>query len=179
MKLFTALRLPPEIVRDITRVQRGVAGARWVAPEKLHITTGFYGDVSDDQAEALDFELAKKPIKSFEIQLEGAGHFGHESPHAIWLGVKESAPLLALHERCKNAARRAGIIMERRNYRPHVTLAYLGVHPAIDRVIAFERRAGRFNTKPLLMDHMVMLSSWQKARGMNEYREEAAYPFLG
>lgn len=178
MRLFSALRLHPDIVRDILRVQRGVSGARWVDESKLHITTAFYGDVTLDQAEQLDAELSQIQQKSLTLQLEGSGHFGTAAPRAIWLGVKSNDGLVALHEKCKNAARRAGLILERRNYRPHVTLAYLKDTPP-DRVIAFETRTSRFNTKPFLVDEMELISSWQKVNGgMNTYAVEANYPFL-
>ncbi len=178
MRLFSALRLHPDIVRDIERVQRGVAGARWVDASKLHITTGFYGDVSLEQAERLDDELAQIKQKSLTLQLEGSGHYGSAEPRAIWLGVARNAGLTALHDKCKAAARRAGLNMERRQYRPHVTLAYLK-HTPPDRVIAFETRTSRFNTKPFLVDEMELISSWPKQNGgMNTYAVEANYPFL-
>ena len=195
MKLFAAIKLPPRLTRDITRVQRGVSGARWTDPEKLHITTAFFGEVDDDHAELLDYELARYPLPSFELELEGAGHFGHLEPHAIWLGVKESQALIALHQHCKSAARRAGIVMEKRNYKPHVTLAYMNRsaylrdedpsfqsprrHSPIDRIIAFEKRLARFNCNPFLVDEFFMFSSHRKAKGSNIYRIEASYPMLG
>jgi len=178
MKLFTAIKLPARLTQQITNVQRGVSGARWSEPEKLHITTAYYGEVDDDHAEALDFELARHPLPSFELQLEGAGHFGNLEPHAIWLGVKESPDLLRLHDHCKSAARRAGIIIEKRNYLPHVTLAYLRPTTPLDRVIAFEKRLSRFNCAPFLVDEMLLFSSHHKPKGTNLYREEANYPMI-
>ena len=178
MKLFTALQLPPRLTQQITDVQRGVSGARWSPPEKLHITTAYYGELDDDRAEALDFELARHPLPSLTLQLEGAGHFGHLEPHAIWLGVKESPALTRLHQYCKDAARRAGITLEKRNYLPHVTLAYLKATTPLDRVIAFEKRVSRFNCAPFLVDEMLLFSSHRKARGGNLYREEASYPMV-
>ena len=182
MRLFTALRLHSDILRDIARVQRGVAGARWVDAEKLHITTAFYGNVTLDQAETLDYELAQIRQKSLTLQLEGSGHFGSEEPRAIWLGVKKNDGLLALHEKCKVAARRAGLELENRKFMPHVTLAYLR-HTPPERVIAFETRTSRFNTKPFLVDEMELVSSWpsskKSAKGVaNTYAVEANYPFL-
>ena len=169
---------PPRLTQQITDVQRGVSGARWSPPEKLHITTAYYGQVDDDHAEALDFELARHPLPSFELQLEGAGHFGHMEPHSIWLGVKESPALLRLHEHCKAAARRAGVIMEKRKYQPHLTLAYLRPTTPLERVIAFEKRLSRFNCAPFIIDEMVLFSSHRKARGGNLYRPEATYPMV-
>lgn len=179
MILFTALQLPPRLTQQIGDVQRGVSGARWSPPEKLHITTAYYGEVDDDHAEALDFELARHPLPSFELQLEGAGHFGHMEPHAIWLGVKDSPALIRLHEHCKTSARRAGIIIEKRKYHPHVTLAYLRPTTPLERVIAFEKRLSRFNCAPFLSDEMLLFSSHRKTRGGNLYRPEATYPMIG
>ena len=179
MILFAAIKLPPRLMQDIARVQRGVSGARWSAPEKLHITTAFFGEVDDDHAEALDYELARHPLPSFELELEGAGHFGNDEPHAIWLGVKDSLALTGLHKHCKSAARRAGVIMEKRNYKPHVTLAYMRAYAPLDRIIAFEKRLARFNCKPFLVDEFFMFSSHRKAKGANIYRVEASYPLLG
>jgi len=178
MKLFSALQLPPRLARQIADVQRGVSGARWSPPEKLHITTAYYGEVDDDRAEALDFELARHPLPSLTLQLEGAGHFGHLEPHAIWLGVKDNPGLTRLHQHCKNAARRAGITLEKRNYLPHVTLAYLKATTPIDRVIAFEKRLSRFNCAPFIVDEMILFSSHRKAKGGNLYRPEASYPMV-
>ena len=178
MILFTAIKLPFRLTQQINDVQRGVSGARWSPPEKLHITTAYYGQVDDDYAEALDFELARHPLPSFELQLEGAGHFGNMEPHAIWLGVKESPALLKLHSHCKQAARRAGITLEKRNYQPHVTLAYLKSTTPLERVVAFEKRLSRFNCAPFIVDEMMLFSSHRKARGGNLYREEASYPMI-
>jgi len=57
--------------------------------------------------------------------------------------VKKNDGLMALHEKCKAAARRAGLELEKRKYMPHVTLAYLR-HTPPERVIAFETRTSRF-----------------------------------
>ena len=178
MILFTAIKLPPRLTQQISDVQRGVSGARWSPPEKLHITTAYYGEVDDDHAEALDFELARHPLPSFTLQLEGAGHFGHLEPHAIWLGVKDNPGLTDLHQHCKNAARRAGLTLEKRNYLPHVTLAYLKATTPLDRVVAFEKRLSRFNCAPFICDEMILFSSHRKARGGNLYRMEASYPMV-
>lgn len=176
--IFSAIKLPADITRDIVKVQRGVAGARWSPEENLHITTGYYGNQTDDIIEQLDDELAKITVPSFDLQLEGAGHFGHAEPHALWLGVKDNPVLTQLHVSCRAAARRAGITMEKRNYRPHVTLAYLGQTTPLERIVAFEKRLSRFNTKPFLIDEMRLFSSWPRKGSPNIYRDEASYPFL-
>jgi len=124
-----------------------------VAPEKLHITVGFFGDVDDDHAEILDMELARYKCAGFDLSLSGVGHFGEKTPHAIWAGLAPSPPLLDLHKHCRRAARAAKINMETRVFRPHIP--------------------------PFLVDRFYLLSSHRKKTGPNAYREEACYPLLG
>ena len=59
MILFTALRLPQRLSKQISNTQRGVTGTRWSDIDNLHITTCYYGDVDLDIAETLDYEFTK------------------------------------------------------------------------------------------------------------------------
>ena len=179
MILFAAIKMQPRTVAALTRIQKGVSGARWSGAEKLHITTGYFGKVDDDRAEVLDAELVRLRLTSFDLSIKGAGHFGSIEPHAIWAGVEPHPSLLRIHEHCKVAARRAGIVMEKRKYMPHVTLAYLKAGAPLDRIIKFEQRLAGFEAGPFLVDEFFLYSSWRKDRGPNTYRLEASYPLLG
>ena len=57
MRLFTALAVPEEHRARLSALAAGVDGARWVAPENLHVTLRFIGEVNEaaggDVAEAL------------------------------------------------------------------------------------------------------------------------------
>jgi 2'-5' RNA ligase len=179
MILFAAIKMQPRTVAALTRIQKGVSGARWSAPEKLHITTGYFGEVDDDRADILDNELAKLKLSSFELSVQGAGHFGALEPHSLWAGVNPHPSLFRIHDHCKVAARRAGIAMEKRKYSPHVTLAYLKKGAPLDRIIKFEQRLAGFEAGPFLVDEFFLYSSWKKLNGPNVYRMEASYPLLG
>jgi 2'-5' RNA ligase len=179
MILFAAIKMQPRTVAALTRIQKGVSGARWSEPEKLHVTTGYFGEVDDDRAEVLDYELARLKLPAFELSLKGTGHFGTIEPHAIWAGVESHPSLLRIHEHCKVAARRASIQMEKRKYMPHVTLAYLKKGAPLDRIIKFEQRLAGFEAGPFLVDEFFLFSSWRKPNGPNTYRLEASYPLLG
>lgn len=178
MKLFAAIRPTQKIIRTLTRLQRGVSGARWSDPEKLHITLGYFGEVDDERAEMLDTELARIRLTGFDVSLSGAGHFGRTEPHAIWVGVDPSEPLSALHRHCRRAARYCRIDMETRAFMPHITLAYLRPHPNIPRIINFEKRLAMFKAGPFLVDEVGLYSSHQTG-GANIYRKEANYPLIG
>lgn len=179
MILFAAIAIPQTIARDIARVQRGVSGAKWRTADQLHITLGYFGEVDDDRAETLDTELARTPLPGFELSLSGAGHFGHEEVHAIWAGIKDDAPVIALHKHCRKAARAAGITMEKRKFTPHVTLAYMKPESPLDRIIAFEQNMAKFTTNAFWVDEFFLYSSHAKKKGANLYRIEASYPLIG
>ena len=45
--LFAAIRPPSGVIKAVSRLQKGVPGARWSGPEKLHITVGYFGEVAE------------------------------------------------------------------------------------------------------------------------------------
>ncbi len=126
IRLFAAVDLPPEIAEGLIRRQRGLPGAAWRPLEALHITLRFFGEMQRTQAADLDSALEAIAMKSFDLNLEGAGAFGdNEHMLAVWAGVAQSEPLGRLAGKCEAAARRVGLKGEARTYRPHVTLAYI------------------------------------------------------
>lgn len=179
MILFAAIEIPAPIVKDIARFQKGVSGARWRSASQLHITLGYFGDLSDDQAEQLDEELARKSFPAFEVTLKGGGHFGHNQPYSIWAGIAQQTELATLNTHCKTSARRAGIAMEKRLYRPHVTMAYLRKGAPLERIIAFERNMmARFQSQPFWVDQFELYSSNPTKSGGSLYQMEASYPLM-
>lgn len=179
MKLFAAIRPPSGLIRAITRLQKGVPGARWSAPEKLHITVAYFGVVSDILAEELDADLARRPLPAFELSLHGAGHFGRAEPHQIHLKVDDHPALTRLHTHCRRVARELRIPMEARGFRPHLTLAYLKPFPDLEKLAAFEQRHASTEFGPFLVDQFGLYSSWRQKRGPNRYDLEATYPLTG
>ena len=179
MILFAAIPIPFGPTRDLERLQKGVSGARWRPPESFHVTLAYFGDCTDDQAEELDRNLAARGFPAFEMALRGAGHFGSNPPRSLWMGVEDTPELDRLNAHCKRSARQAGIPVERRVWRPHVTLAYLRETALIDRVIRFEQRLARWQGEPFLVDEFQLWSSHRRKSGPNAYRVEATYPLLG
>lgn len=179
MKLFAAIRPPSGVIRAVRRIQKGVPGARWSAPEKLHITVAYFGEVHDALAEELDEELARRPLPAMELMLRGAGHFGRAEPHQIHLKVEPNAALTRLHNHCRRVARELRIPMEARVFSPHLTLAYLKPFPDVERLATYEQRHVNTEIGPFLVDQFGLYSSWQQKRGPNRYDLEATYPLIG
>ena len=179
MELFAAIRPPPGVIRAVRRIQKGVPGAHWSAPEKLHITVAYFGEVHDALAEELDEELARRPLPAMELHLHGAGHFGRTEPHQIHLKVEANAALTKLHNHCCRVARELRIPMEVRDFRPHLTLTYLKPFPDLERIATYEQRHVNTEIGPFLIDQFGLYSCWSQKRGSNRYDLEATYPLIG
>lgn len=177
LRLFAALPVPPDIASRLMALQKGVPGADWRPASAMHVTLRFFGEMDEALAEELDSELGQIRCKPFAIAIRGAGSFGREDPHAIWLGIEAHPSLKLLASACERAARRVGLSPEPRNFLPHVTMAYLR-HSDLDRVKAFERRHALFRSPDWVADRFYLSSSWKGGRGDNPYRIEAEYPLI-
>lgn len=176
LRLFTAVSVPWDIVETLKRRQTGLPGARWRPEEALHVTLAFYGEVTETQADDLAAELARIPPGVFEIELKGVGAFGddHRS-HTLWAGVEPSERLTVLAGRCKAAAERAGIRMEKRAYKPHLTLAYLKTQTNPDRIGAWITGHNLLHSPAIRIDRFGLYSSTLSGES-STYELERDYP---
>ena len=127
----------------------------------------------------MDEELARRPLPSMELTLKGAGHFGRAEPHQIHLVVEDNPALNQVHTHCKRVARQLNIPMEKRSFRPHLTLAYLKPFPDLEKLARFEQKHSGTEIGPFLVDQFGLYSSWKTKPGPNRYDLEATYPLLG
>lgn len=115
--------------REERRLARALPDVRFAAPEDLHLTLAFLGEVDDAalaQVIALCGEVASHAAP-FELALAGLGVFGPpHAPRVIWAGVGGETPrLLALQRRLADALEALGFPREQRPFSPHLTLARL------------------------------------------------------
>jgi len=101
---------------------------RWVPPQQWHLTLVFCGEVDERVVPELTERLARaaRRTDAFPLSLNGGGSFPRQATRArvLWTGLHgDTATLARLAERCAAAARRSGISLEDRAFRPHLTLA--------------------------------------------------------
>ncbi|GAB4340188.1 MAG: RNA 2',3'-cyclic phosphodiesterase [Desulfobulbaceae bacterium] len=174
-RLFVAIDLPEEIKERLTPLCCGLPGARWVAPEQLHLTLRFIGDVDSTVFRDVREALAGVRSDGFRLRLEGMGFFPPRGkPRVVWVGVPRSDQLLRLRNRVESALVAAGLEPEGRKYAPHITLARLKNTPA-GKVGDFLARNGLFMTGEFPVTAFFLYSSVLNTKGAKHYIEEA-YP---
>ena len=174
-RLFTALELPDNITSRLSLLRGKLPGARWIDPERYHVTMRFVGDVDAITARHFMSALAGIDFPSFELRLTGLGSFGGNKPRALWAGVEPPEPVIALQRAHERAARVAGLPAETRNFTPHVTLARLNsTKPHM--LAEYLSYYGGFLCEPFTVEGFVLLSS-RANQGGGPYLVEAEYPF--
>lgn len=119
-RLFFAL-WPNEAVRQQLAAHRPDTGQA-VPTENLHLTLVFLGLVDSVQQRQLVEAAAEIAIEPFQLRLERLEHWRRS--RMTWLMLDATPPgLLSLHQQLNAAAAAAGLVVEQRCYKPHVTLA--------------------------------------------------------
>ena len=179
LTLFAAIRPTQAILDQITEIQTSLDGINWIKRDNLHITVGYFGQISAEQAENLDREIAKSTGYAFEVRLNSLGTFGKERVHTIWAGIEKNLALEALHQHIRRAAKHANVKMEARKYTPHLSLAYPRGYTDKIALARYIHRFAGFRSSPFLVDEFALYSSHHNKSGPNTYRKEANYPLLG
>ena len=175
IRLFFGLELPGELRMRIAALAAGIDRARWVAPENLHITLRFVGEVEEPAMEDLAGEAASIRFEPFPVTLSGAGHFERRGRvSAVWLGLEPSPALAALRDRVEAAAVRAGQPPEGRKFRPHVTVARLN-QGRPGEVRDWLAANTLFRAVPFTVASFALFSSTLGRSGPN-YRVECLFP---
>ena len=116
MRLFVSLVPPPEVVAGLPPLGPTVRPAPL---GQAHLTLAFLGEVAAVEPVAAELAgvLADRPAP--RLRLSGAGTFGS----AVWRGVAGDLDVLArLAGDVQGAVRAAGVALEARRWRPHLTV---------------------------------------------------------
>jgi 2'-5' RNA ligase len=174
MRLFVALSLPDDLRDSLSGLSCGLPGARWVAPENLHLTLRFIGEVAGHEAEDIDAALSGIRLPRFPLTLAGVGDFGDDRRlRSVWVGVEANATLERLQAKIEQAVQRAGQPPEKRKFKPHVTLARFKSHPG-ERLKDYFAQRSMFRAPPFEVTAFTLYSSYLSHEGAI-YSPEAVY----
>ncbi|MBI5682606.1 MAG: RNA 2',3'-cyclic phosphodiesterase [Deltaproteobacteria bacterium] len=131
MRSFIAIDLPEVFIKKIKVLQDKLkrdckAKVSWSAPENIHLTLKFLGEVQEVQLDAITTAIKNTciGINRFELSVNGINGFPNlNSPRVIWLGIKTCGNLLqTIYERLEAVLADLGFEKEKRRFSPHLTL---------------------------------------------------------
>jgi 2'-5' RNA ligase len=171
MRTFVAVETGEAVRRRAAQLSRALAAAleqgrdrrsiAWVAPQNLHLTLRFLGEVAPSAVEAVKRRLEPPfHIPAFEIGLSGLGTFPSAGPpRVIWLGVSDGARELSRVSR-EVDARLAGLGLpkEDRDFHAHLTLGRVK-GPVGRRLRDAIAAAGAADAGRDLVDHVTLFES--------------------
>lgn len=132
MRTFIALDFSPEIINKITEIinyfktQTPQRALKWVAPQNLHLTIKFLGEVPENKIEQIKglINQALRNENAFEIGVDGIGMYPNQHmPRVVWLGIEGSERLKGIHNKLDTTLEKADIPPDKRSFNPHLTIA--------------------------------------------------------
>jgi RNA 2',3'-cyclic 3'-phosphodiesterase len=139
IRSFIAIEISDEVREGLNALQQDLkkAGAKvgWVAPENIHLTLVFLGDIFRSQGESLCAVLDSVASNTlpFRYEVSGTGTFGSvRSPRVIWVGLNAPPVLAELQGGVAAGVRELGLKIEDRPFHPHLTLGRIRAVNRVD-----------------------------------------------
>ena len=148
MRLFFAIELSVGVTASLdaaTEPMRAVApDLAWVDAQRRHLTLKFVGESPDEALPGLVAvaDAVAASHRPFELALHGAGAFPNfRRARVVWAGVEAEPRLELLHHDLELACLDAGVEVEGRPFRPHVTIARVRTPLSVERARSLARVA--------------------------------------
>ncbi|MCL1819101.1 MAG: RNA 2',3'-cyclic phosphodiesterase [Oscillospiraceae bacterium] len=126
MRLFIAVNFNNETRSRLLALRDELRGksqrGNFSAPENLHLTLAFLGECDDKQTAAVKSVLDTVSFELFNITIDCVGRFKRDGGDIWWAGLHGSKPLLDLQRELTDKLNVAGFALEKREYKPHITL---------------------------------------------------------
>lgn len=196
-RLFVALELPAFVKRSLEKLQADIRSdtrasaddsvfpARWSAPEDIHLTLAFLGDVlvpADDTVpgeihEALSFAVER--FSPVTLRAAGLSVFpGVRRARVLWTGTGgETDRLAQLQARVANHLEAVGFPREKRRFTPHLSLARFKGDADPEIVLSVMERHGGFSSEPFVADALQLFQSRLTPKGP-VYTALRSYPLF-
>ena len=167
VRTFVAVDISDEARRSVANLVRELKGygaeVRWVAPESLHLTLKFLGEIDEARLEEVfqGVQEATEGLGPFRMVLEGLGGFpGLGRPRVLWVGVSEGADILrSLAERVEGSLERRGFPREGRPFSPHLTIGRVKRQSGKLRQLTEDMARRGFGPEEVLVEEVKVMKS--------------------
>jgi len=186
VRLFIAVNFPPDLRRRLWEAAQPLRAAgypiRWVAPDGIHVTLKFLGEVKPAREAEIVTALsaAVQGAKPFQLPIGGYGAFPAASrPRVLWVGCEPVPPLELLQHGVEQEMERLGFPVEGRAFHPHVTLGRVQRDARPGAFSDLEERLGQLEFSGEAMVESVDLMESRLAREGAQYTRRQAAALAG
>lgn len=124
LRLFIAINFSEEIKTKLETIIRGLKShatkGNFTKRENIHLTLVFIGETTKMDDVKVCIERIK--VSPFTMTLGGLGYFPRDNGSIYWLGVEKNEALTSVHQQLTVMLIKMGFDIERRPYKPHLTL---------------------------------------------------------
>lgn len=183
-RIFVAIPVPPALAAELARALPALPGLKRVAPELLHVTLAFVGQVEEERVADVIAAAAAAAAASgaLDIGLATVRRFPDRGrPSMIWAGTGAAAPSI---ERLGGAVRtelgRRRVPFDAKPLRAHVTLARVRDSASADEAEAIDAavRAARVDGLAFRAGDLHVMESRLSPKGPL-YSSRARFPLAG
>jgi 2'-5' RNA ligase len=128
IRAFVAVKATPDFTAKVAevraRLEKRLAGIRWVEPENFHLTLKFLGDIAESRIEPIVTALSRvtRATPRFTMTGRGLGVFpDFRRPRVLWMGLEGEA-LGRLAGEVEKVCEELGFHPEPREFSPHLTI---------------------------------------------------------
>lgn len=170
MRLFVGIDPPHPIKVMLLAAMGGISGARWQREDQLHLTLRFIGEV--DRHMAADVAAALSGVHHPEVTmaLSGTDVFGKQGRlDTLWVGVTPEEPVKVLHNKVDQCLARVGLEPEKRQFKPHITIARFGARSGTrtGSLNGFLEESGGLSSPPFTVTDFCLYESRLTHEGAN------------
>ena len=177
IRAFLAIELPDALRPGLAQIQgelkRSHADVRWVAVGNIHLTLKFFGNVPEDEIDALALAARQAAAEAAPLQLQATGVGAFPSPNAprvVWLGLGgDVVPLTRLFYGLEKAFTTLGYLPEGRAFNPHLTLGRVKSPANRDRLAKLLAKMPPLDWPPFEVKELILFQSVLVAPGVEIY----------
>ena len=160
MRLFIAATFPEAILRTLNErvcnLKPKLPSASWVRPETQHLTFAFLGEQEEPIVEQIQIDGGTP----FDASLHDCGFFPNRRHARVgWVGVEPADRFIALAQRVRDAVSAAGVELDAKEFKPHLTLMRIRDHWPPLAIETFERGLCDYRSAPFTIAEVTLYSS--------------------
>lgn len=173
IRCFVAVFPPPPAVAALRalrdRLEPDVPGLRWTAPESLHFTLRFFGNLEPDAVARAGgvLDATASRVAPFPLELRGLGVFpGWNRPRVLWVGSGGGGErLAALARELERGFTGAGLGAADKPFVPHLTVGRWKDARGLDRERLRSAAAGVDDVAAFTVSEVAVVQSILGPRG--------------